>query len=498
MSKRPGAFELPLPPRMPGTPAYRWLYTTLRQSVLEGRLKPGTRIPSTRDMARQYGLSRGTIVATFEQLASEGYFEGSAGSGTFVSKVLPEDLLEAGRQASERSAAPQESRRQISRYAKRVKLFRGFEQKPSRAFRANVPALDFFPTTLWAQLASRILRRAPVGLLLGCDPMGYMPLRGAVADYLKTSRGVNCEAGQIAIVSGVQEALELAARLLVDPGQRVCMEDPGYIGAAMVFDGMGARISALTLDGEGMRLQKEKMRGARMIYITPAHQFPLGIAMSLPRRLELLEWARRSAAVIFEDDYDSEFRYSGRPVPAMQGLGKGGTVLFAGSFSKVLFPSLRLGYLVIPQDLVPYFEAAQSVTRRHASLIDQAILREFIAEGHFGRHLRRMREVYAERQSVLFDSAREWLGGLLEISGLEAGLQTVGWLGCGIREEQAVKAAAERNVEVVPVGWFARSRFDRQGLQLGFAAVDRQEIRRGARELATALEKVQKTRGRAN
>jgi GntR family transcriptional regulator/MocR family aminotransferase len=244
------------------------------------------------------------------------------------------------------------------------------------------------------------------------------------------------------------------------------------------------------LDDEGMQLRARRLRGARLVYVTPGHQFPLGITMSLARRLELLEWARKTGGLIFEDDYDSEYRYSGRPVPALQGLDRNGVVLFAGSFSKVLFPSLRLGYLVIPRDLVGYFAAAKSVTSRHAPLLEQVVLCDFITEGHFGRHLRRMREVYAERLSVLLECARERLAGLLEISSIEAGLQTVGWLRNGLTGERAMEAAARREVEVTPLSWYDFRGGDgvaREGLQLGFAAVDAQEIRRGVRELAVAL-----------
>jgi GntR family transcriptional regulator / MocR family aminotransferase len=345
-----------------------------------------------------------------------------------------------------------------------------------------------FPTTLWAQITARRLRRASMNLLLGCDSMGYQPLRESVADYLNTSRGVKCGPEQIAIVSGVQEALDLVARVFLNPGDRVCMENPGYIGAAMVFRAAGANVSALPLDDQGMKLQPQRLRGARLAYVTPGHQFPLGITMSLPRRLALLEWARKSRALIFEDDYDSEYRYSGRPVPALQGLDRNGQVLLAGSFSKVLFPSLRLGYLVIPSDLLHYFAANLSVTTRHAPVLEQAVLCDFISQGHFGRHLRRMRQIYAERLSVLLDSARQKLAGLLEISSVEAGLQTAGWLGGGINAESAAKAAAARGVEVIPLSAYHSGRPAREGLQLGFAAVDAKEIRRGVNDLAIALE----------
>ena len=244
----------------------------------------------------------------------------------------------------------------------------------------------------------------------------------------------------------------------------------------------------MSLDSDGMELRAPGLRGARLAYVTPGHQFPLGISMSLPRRLQLLEWAASSGALIFEDDYDSEYRYAGRPVPALQGLDRAGSVLFAGSFSKVLFPALRLGYLVIPEDLVDHFAAAKSVTSRHAQLMDQAVLCDFITEGHFGRHLRRMRGVYAERLSVLLGSARERLAGLLEISGVEAGLQTVGWLRDGITGEVAARAAAERNVDVIPLSRYTRGRIMREGLQLGFAAMDSRELQRGVEQLALALE----------
>jgi GntR family transcriptional regulator/MocR family aminotransferase len=264
------------------------------------------------------------------------------------------------------------------------------------------------------------------------------------------------------------------------------MEDPGYIGAAAVFESFGAKVRGVAVDDEGMLVREASLRGARLVYVTPAHQFPTGVTMSLSRRLQLLEWARESDALIFEDDYDSEYRYSGRPIPALHGLDRAGRVLLGGSFSKVLFPSLRLGYLLVPPDLVDRVEAVKSVTSRHAPLLDQAVLCDFIAEGHFGRHLRRMREIYGARLAVLLDSARRHLDGLLDVVDVEAGLQTFGWLR-GIDGQSAAKAAATRNVEVTPLAQYSRGPLRRDGLQLGFAAVDEQEIRRGARELAAAL-----------
>ncbi|HEY9514107.1 MAG TPA: PLP-dependent aminotransferase family protein [Gemmatimonadaceae bacterium] len=495
MAKRTTTLALALPPRVPGTPAYRWLCIALRSAILDGRLRPGARLPATRDLAMQYGLSRGTIVSAFEQLKAEGYLQGNVGSGTYVNEILPDDLLHVARKAGMQPPVQRHPRRRVSELARRAQPLPAYDARPARAFRANQPALDLFPTSLWAQIAARRVRRASTSLLLGCDAMGYRPLREAVADYLITSRGVKCTADQVAIVSGVQEALDLVARLVLDPGDRVCMENPGYVGAALVFEAIGAKVVAVGLDDEGMRLHDPRMRGARLAYVTPAHQFPLGVGMSLPRRLELLEWARESAALIFEDDYDSEYRYAGRPLPALQGLDRHGVVLFAGSFSKVLFPSLRLGYLVAPPDLVSYVAAAKSLSSRHAPLLEQAVLCDFITEGHFGRHIRRMRETYAERLAVLLECSRDRLGGLLEITGVEAGLQTVGWLCGGIDGRSAVAAAAARNVDVTPLSDYNRGRATREGLQLGFAAVDPREIRRGVQDLAAALEAVATARG---
>jgi GntR family transcriptional regulator/MocR family aminotransferase len=492
MSKHASSFELVLAERGVGISAFRWLYAALRTEIVEGRLRPGARLPATRELAKQYGLSRGTIVNSFEQLKAEGYLEGNVGSGTYVSRVLPDELLEVACHTRSKPRAARSTEQRISGYGQRVNPFQNLENRPTRAFRANLPALDLFPATLWAQIAARRLRRVSMNLLLGCDAMGYKPLREAVSDYLGASRGVNCTPRQVAIVSGVQEALDLVARLLLNSGDRVCMENPGYPGAVAVFKAIGAKLSVAPLDDEGMCLRKDALQGARLVYITPGHQFPMGITMSLPRRLQLLDWAAKSGAAILEDDYDSEFRYSGRPVPALQGLDHHGLVLFTGSFSKVLFPSLRLGYLVVPPGLVDSVSASISITSRHAPLLEQAVLCDFITDGHFGRHLRRMRQVYAERLSVLQESAKERLAGLLEITGVEAGLQTAARLCRGLNGESVAVAAAKRNVEVTPLSRYFLGRATHQDLHMGFAAVDPKEIRRGVKELEIALHGVLK------
>ncbi|MEO7354836.1 MAG: PLP-dependent aminotransferase family protein [Gemmatimonadales bacterium] len=474
-----------LKPRPADATATRWLADALRSEILCGSLGPGARLPSTRELSAQYQLSRGTVVNVFEQLRSEGYLVGSVGSGTRVSAILPDDLLRPFR--DEPSAPPAPPARVFAKFSTRVSLFNAVSTRPMRAFRACQPALDLFPIDLWTQVASRRLRRATVADLLGTEPFGYLPLREAIADYLRTSRGVQCTAEQVAVVSGMQEALDLVTRLVLDPGDRVAVEEPTYNGAIRVFEAVGAKVVSIPTDDEGITVGGARWRNVKLAYVTPAHQYPLGMGMSLCRRLELLEWARLHGAMLFEDDYDAEYRYRGHPVPALQGLDRHGVVFFSGTFSKVLFPALRLGYLVVPEDLIDRVTMAKSVVTRHAPLLDQATVADFISEGHFGRHLRRMREVYAERLGTLLESGRQELAGLLDISDIEAGLQTVGYIVGAQTGLEVEQGALKHDVEVTSLSRFARGALPREGIQLGFAAVDVPEIRRGVTGLARVL-----------
>ena len=461
----------------------------IRAHVVNGRLEPGRRLPSTRDLAGQYDLSRGTAVTAFEMLLAEGYLESTSGSGTRVSRALPG--VRAGGRDPNRGTGPPP--RRLSAAARRVTSFRQHDSASQSAFRANQPALDLFPTTDWARAATRTLRHAPGSLLVGGDPRGYRPLRSAIAEYLAVSRGVVCDADRVVVVSGMQEALALTATVLVNPGDRVQVEDPGYVGAAQVMHMLGARLESVAVDDDGARVPPARAQ-ATLAYLTPAHQFPLAVSMTMARRQQWLAWARTTGAVLFEDDYDSEFRYAGHPVSALQGLDRDGVVVFAGSFSKVLCPSLRIGYLVLPPDLVDLFSAALSVMSRHASPLSQAILARFIDEGHFARHLRRMRDVYAERHAALIDAARRWLKGRLEVRAVNAGLQTVGLLARGHDGADLARRAAEHDVELVPLARHARSPLQRDGVQMGFAAVPPEEIARGVQVLARLLDGRRPTR----
>jgi GntR family transcriptional regulator/MocR family aminotransferase len=491
VTRQASSFELILPPRPEGVPSSRWLRNALRAEILNGRITPGSRLPASRELARQYQLSRGTILSALDELQSEGYLEGRRGSGTYVAKILPEHLLPSPEEADAEGDGAASRGPRLSAFASRVRPFR-LEVKPENtAFRTNLPALDLFPTTLWAQLSGRRLRAASTRDLLGCEPQGYLRLRQAIADYAHISRGIHCTPEQIIIVSGVQEGLDLAARLLINPGDKVLLEDPGYQGAYAVFAAMGARIVSMPLDAEGAAPRQADLRNSRFVYVTPGHQYPVGMTMSLQRRLQLLAWAKMHDTPIFEDDYDSEFRFSGRPIPAMQGLDHSGKVIFCGSFNKVMFPSLRLGYLVVPGKLVEVFACTKAMTTRHQSLLDQAVLCDFIEQGHLGRHLRRMRKIYEQRFTILREAAEEHLSEYLEIANIEAGLQTIGRLRIDLSAETVAQRAALHDIDVVPLSRYCHTASIPEGLQIGFAAVQEKEIRRGVLKLARVFEQLQ-------
>ena len=470
------SLQLALHERAPDTTLTLWLYQELRRAILERRLLPGTRLPATRDFAAQYGISRGTVVTVFEQLQAEGYLIGRVGAGTRINERLSQDVP--------KKPAPQ------PRIRKLPAPIRGLStSRPAHPFRPYEPALSEFPVDIWARVAGRRLRRASSSLLAGGDPRGYTPLREAIAAYLGSSRGVNCSADSVVMVSGVQQGLDLIARLLIKPGDPVWVEDPGYFGAVAAFRQAGARIIPVPLDEGGLSVsQGEKLcKSARAAYLTPAHQFPLGMAMPVERRIAVLKWARESGAFVIEDDYDSEYRFAGRPLPALQGLDKAGSVIFLGSFNKVLFPSLRMGYLVSPPALLDPLLALRLGVDLHPPSFDQAILCDFITEGHPGRHIRRMRDIYASRLAA-YDQARRYLAGLLDVSPVPAGLNTVGLLRNGMLSRQAEAVAANHGIEAPGLDRFTLKCGQVEGLLLGFAAFDEREIRGGIVTLAAALE----------
>lgn len=480
-------------------PLFRQLYAGLRAAILSGQLEGGTRLPPTRVLAQELHLSRNTVVNAFEQLIAEGYLEGKIGAGTYVAHVLPEELLQVKTQASPANSPPQKMERAISRWGAtldraEVKATRYAETV--RAFQPGIPALDQFPYALWSKLAAHRWRAPEVHLLGYGDAQGYPPLRETIASYLKATRGMKCEPEQVIITTGTQQALNLASRVIVNPEDTICIEDPGYLGARVALAGTGAKLIPITIDQDGLDVEALKAREecVRLVYVTPSHQYPVGVTMSLARRLALLEWAARAGTWILEDDYDSEYRYAGRPLAALQGLDQSGCVLYMGTFSKVILPALRLGYLVVPPSLVETFTRGRAALDRQAPTIEQIILTDFISEGHFARHLRRMKGIYMERQATLVEAARHELAGLLDIQPATAGLHVMGWLPPGSDDLRAFHLAQARGVDSLPLSAYAIAPQPRGGLVLGYACASPQAIRAAVEQLALALEKAQALR----
>lgn len=483
MPKAVSSFELTLKSRSRHETLTNWLYGELRSAILDGRLAPGARLPASRDFARQYELSRGTVVSVLERLQAEGYVTARVGSGTCVNRV------EAPPPPRRATMAPAYIRRVISADKQpQPWIDLAFAARP-RPFRIGHPALNEFPSQVWGRIASNRARNFRPWLKNEADRRGYLPLRGAIAEYLRTSRGVRCTAEQIVIVSGIQQALDLLARLLLKNGDPIWMEDPGYFGARLAFDRVGARLIGVPVDGEGLSVSAgtnicPEAKGA---YVTPAHQFPLGHTMSLERRMALLRWASRVGAFVIEDDYDSEYRFEGPPVPALQNLDNHSSVIFIGSFSKTLFPALRVGYVVLPASLVDPFVGFRYRTDFRNSSFDQAVLCDFIVDGHLARHLRRMRNLYAERLASLVEGARQHLSDVLEISSVRAGLYTIAYLKNEMTSLQAEALAAAQGVEVLAVGRCTLSSPDPRALLMGFGGFSELAIRQGLVQLAKAL-----------
>ncbi len=454
------------------------------------------RLPASRTLAQELGVSRNTVLEAFDQLGAEGYVEARVGAGTFVTHDLPDRLLRVRKGARQTpSAAPAHADPADGQLSERGQLLTSMElsafqdhERP-RAFRPGIPALDAFPIETWSRLTARRWRSVPPSMLSYSDSAGYLPLREAIAEYVQASRGMRCTPSQVIVVSGTQQAITLAAHVLLGAGDVVWFEEPGYPRARGAFRWAGARVVPVPLDEEGLDIEAgATLDGtARLAYVTPSHQYPMGMTMSLQRRLELLNWAEQSDTWILEDDYDSEYRYEGRPIAALQGLDDAGRTIYVGTFSKVLFPALRLGYLVVPKSLVEAFVAARTLADRCPPLIQQMVVADFINEGHFEQHLRRMRTLYAARQAVLVDAVERQLDSALRISSDKAGLHLTGLLPPGIDDRAVSQVLEEANIIAPPLSFYSTHDCSPGGLVLGYAAVDEDAIRAGIAHIADAV-----------
>lgn len=481
--------------RSASAPLYEQLYQSIRTAIKSGRLHSGDPLPSSREFAKALEISRNTVNHALDKLEVEGYIKRQDRSGTYVSDTVPEDFTRVHARAelnrtmyisdiANRSFS-------LSSVGQRVKEF-ALNPQPQperrRAFHPGVPAFDAFPIEVWANLISRRWHSLSSEQLVYGDPAGYLPLREAISKYLRTARGVRCETDQVIVVSGIQQALMITAQTLINPDDTVCVENPGFTYMKAAFAATGATIIPVPLDNNGFNLVDVASREVpKMIGVTPSHQFPLGITMGLSRRLNLLEYAASNDVWILEDDYDSEYRYSGQPIAALQGLDNSGRVIYTGTFSKVLFPALRLGYLVAPPDLVAPLTRMRAITDRCPPRVTQMVLTDFMTEGHFLQHIRKMRTLCNTRQKVLVEAINREFDNFFEVYSTDAGLHLVAWLPEGVDDQAVSKTLYEADLIAPPLSNFYEGKVDRGALLLGYAGVDAQEIRDGVKRMAKVL-----------
>jgi len=463
-------------------PLHQQIYDSFRRRIIERQLRAGELVPSSRQLARELRVSRLPVLNAYGQLLAEGYFESRVGAGTFIATSLPAPHESLGAAAAR---SDHTSVRISSRAAAMPPYQRPVWAGSLGPFQIGQPDLHSFPMDIWSKLIARYSRRVQVKGLQYGDPMGLPELRETIAVYLRTARGVRCEAGQIMIVSGSQQALDLTTRVIVDPGAAVWVEEPGYWLVHHVLRAAGCRSVPVPVDGEGLNVGAgiRLNRKARAAFVAPSHQYPLGVTMSATRRLQLLEWARRAGAWIVEDDYDSEYRYNSKPIASLQGMDQHDGVIYIGSFSKVMFPALRLGYVVIPSALVERFTAMRQSMDLCPSHIPQAVMLEFIREGHFARHIRRMRRIYAERREVLATELAWAFGEGAEMIGEEAGLHLTLLLPKLRNDQQIAARAAKESLWLSPISASYVGKSPRRGFVLGFGNTRANQIAAAVRQL---------------
>jgi GntR family transcriptional regulator / MocR family aminotransferase len=478
-------------------PLHRQLYVQIRDLIVDGRLRAGQSLPSSRALASTFSISRSTVVVAFEQLAMEGYIDGRVGDATRVAEVVLASPSRARRGISRPAAArPLLSRRgsQLANASSRP-LHLPHELVP---FAPGLPAMNAFPHALWGRLSLRRWQKAEHDVLSYGEPAGYRPLREAIASHVTAARGARCDADQVIVVNGSFQAIEMALRLLTNPGDPILIEDPGYEGIRGAAAALGLRAIPVPVDAEGFRVDDaiNACPMARIAYVTPSHQMPTGAILSASRRMQLLAWAQRCQGWIIEDDYDGVFRYRGQPLASLQGIDESNRVIYVSTFSKVLVPALRLAYVVAPPDLVDTFVAARRFSDRHSPGIEQAVLADFIEQGFFARHLRRMRSLYEERQALFIGEANRVVGDELLIEPSPAGMHLVGYFRSRLDDIKVVAAAADLGLGASALSTFSVLKPKPSGLVLGYAQADERETRNGMLALAQAVRAVRPSRQR--
>ena len=469
-----------------GVAIHRQIYDGLRGAILDGRLRPGQRLPSTRGLATDLGVSRLPVLSAYEQLLHEGYLVGRTGSGTFVSEDVPDDLLRPAPTSG--ISRPRRSSAVVPSRVLPVEPTPGWTF-PLVPFQVGIPALDLFPIAAWARLVARQVHAETPDRLAYSDPAGLVELRVAIAEHLRSARAVRCEPHQILIVPGSQAALRLAAAALLEPGDRVALEEPGYFGVHRALRAAGAELVPVPVDEEGLNVDalRRRRENIRAVYVTPSHQYPLGVTMSATRRFALLEWAARHDAWILEDDYDSEFRYVSRPVGALQGMDARERVVYIGTFSKALCPAVRLGYIVVPPALWGKFVQARTAFDFFTPTLYQRTLAEFLSAGHFARHLRRMRSAYLERRDALLRGLTRHCDGLVQVYNSDAGLHMTVLLRDGIDDRDVAERLSRRGVAAISLSTCYIGSARRQGLMLGFGCAAPHKLFEATRILGEML-----------
>jgi GntR family transcriptional regulator/MocR family aminotransferase len=468
------------------TPLRRQLYEWFRRAIADGRLKSGQRVPSSRSLAEELQVSRLTVVAAYEQLEAEGYLETFRGAGTCIAASIPE----LRRRGGARTSSAERRARGTRSTAKRAQQLLRIPEEPQPAiagpFRVSLPALEHFPRRTWSRLISRHARSASIKDMAYGDPMGEPEFRAAIAEYLGAVRAVRCDASQVMVTSGSQQAVQITLRALLDPGDPVWVEDPGYSGTHRALVVSGCEPVAVPVDGEGLDVEEGIRRrpAARAVYVTPSHQYPLGMTLSAGRRIQLLNWAQSADAWIIEDDYDSEYRFGTEPITSLQGLDMDDRVVYIGTFSKVLFPALRMGYVVLPKDLVLAFRVVRDAIDVFPPVLYQRALTDFIRDGGFARHIRKMRALYALRRERTLEAIGRHFGGSVEIASAAAGLHLVIRLPRNIDDRGAAARATAAGIACSALSVCCLDAQQRGGLILGYGGVAVGSVDESVRKLA--------------
>lgn len=470
-----------------GTPLNRQIYQAIREAILSQLLPSALQLPSSRDLAQELGISRNTVTYAYEQLIAEGYLETRAGSGTYIADTTPDQIPETRLNMPPLTDPSGES--ELSAHGAQLIQQAGVSDLQWGAFMPGVPDVTLFPNKIWSRLQNKHWRRSRADLLTYGDAGGYLPLREAIAEYLRMARSVNCNANQVIITTGIHQSLDIVVKLLGEHGDSAWVEDPCYWGTRSVLNSLGIKPVAIPVDAEGMRMRLANLRQPpRFICATPSHQYPLGMVMSLSRRRMLLEYAAQRKVWIIEDDYDSEFRYGSRPLASLQGMDTDDRVLYMGTFSKTMFPSLRIGFMVAPESLANAFAIGVSELYRGSQVFMQAIMADFMTEGHFASHIRRMRLLYAERLQLLQAAIDRHFGDGITLTGGEAGLHLALGLPAQCDDLAISRAAREAGIVARPLSrYYMNSETARNGLLLGYAGVSNEQIAPAFDKLAAII-----------